>query len=102
MNKNISKPAVFIFLNAKTKEAVKLAANLYTLKPSLAHLGLWSRSSVSFHCFVAEFINSIILRVIIGFYPKKYAIIYYKCEPRTVKRYLSITAINNSNIIWLK
>ena len=40
MNKNISKPAVFIFLNAKTKEAVKLAANLYTLKPSLAHLGL--------------------------------------------------------------
>lgn len=24
------------------------------------------------------------------------------CEPRTVKRYLSITAINNSNIIWLK
>ena len=40
MNKNISKPAVFIFLNAKTKEVVKLAANLYTLKPSLAHLGL--------------------------------------------------------------
>ena len=34
------KPAVFIFLNAKTKETVKLAANLYTLKPSLAHLGL--------------------------------------------------------------
>ena len=62
----------------------------------------WSRSSVSFHCFVAEFVNSIILRVLIGFYPKKYAIIYYKCEPRTVKRYLSITAINNSNIIWLK
>ena len=40
MSKNISKPAVFIFLNAKTKETVKLAANLYTLKPSLAHLGL--------------------------------------------------------------
>lgn len=34
------KPAVLIFLNAPTKEAVKLAANLYTLKPSLAHLGL--------------------------------------------------------------
>lgn len=62
----------------------------------------WSRSSVSFHCFVAEFVNSIILRVLIGFYPKKYAIIYYKCEPRTVKRYLSITAMNESNIIWLK
>lgn len=34
------KPAVLIFLNAPTKEAVKLATNLYTLKPSLAHLGL--------------------------------------------------------------
>lgn len=62
----------------------------------------WSRSSVSFHCYLAEFINLIILRVIVGVYPKRYAIIYYKCEPRTVKRYLSITAINNSNIIWLK
>lgn len=40
MSKNISKPAVLIFLNAKTKEVVKLAANLYTLKPSLTHLGL--------------------------------------------------------------
>lgn len=62
----------------------------------------WSRSTISFHCFVAEFINLIILRVIAGFYSKKYAIIYYKCEPRTVKKYLSITAINNSNIIWLQ
>lgn len=26
----------------------------------------------------------------------------YTCEPRTVKRYLSITAMNESNIIWLK
>lgn len=62
----------------------------------------WSRNSISFHCFIAEFINSIILRVLIGFYPKKYAIIYYKCEPNTVKKYLSITAMNNSNIIWLQ
>ena len=53
----------------------------------------WSRSSVTFHCFIAE---------LIGFYPKKYAIIYYKCEPNTVKKYLSITAMNNSNIIWLQ
>lgn len=68
----------------------------------LRHKLHWSKSTVSFHCLIADVINLIILRVIAGFYPKKYAIIYYKCEPRTVKKYLSITAINNSNIIWLK
>nr|DAF35591.1 MAG TPA: hypothetical protein [Crassvirales sp.] len=26
----------------------------------------WSRSSISFHCYLAEFINLIILRVIVG------------------------------------
>lgn len=62
----------------------------------------WSRNSISFHCYLARFINLIILRVIAGVYPKRYAIIYYTCEPRTVKRYLSITAMNESNIIWLK
>ena len=62
----------------------------------------WSRSSIFFHCYLARFINLIILRVIDGVYPKRYAIIYYTCEPRTVKRYLSITAMNESNIIWLK
>lgn len=92
MNKNISKPAVFIIVLIKVKREDLVRYKLIC----------WSKSTISFHCYLAKFINLIILRVIAGFYPKKYAIIYYKCEPRTVKRYLSITAMNESNIIWLK